>query len=131
MRIMSFSMTTEAYRRWDKLVTRRYESWKTLKPGTYLMGAEKCQGLKKGEKIKLMHPAQVVSNVPEPLMDIVRYPVRETGIPEVVLEGFPELTPQEFVDMFVEHNGCKPEAPVQRIFLKHLWEMPAPAKVIA
>ena len=114
MRLMSFSMTTEAYRYRKKFVTRRL-GWGNLKIGDNFMGVEKAMGLKRGEKVKKIAPAVCVQNEPEPLMDIVRRPVRESGIPEVVLEGFPELTPLEFVEMFVKHNKIDPEHVVNRI----------------
>ncbi len=131
MRNMSFSLTTEAYRSGQKIVTRRL-GWKNLKPGEILMGVEKCQGLRKGEHVKRLHPFRIISNEPEPLMDIVRYPARHGSYmfsEEVVLEGFPGLTSREFVEMFCKHNHCDQETIVQRIEFEHLWEMPAPAKV--
>ncbi len=131
MRNISFSMTTEAFREGSKLVTRRL-GWKTLKPGMVLMGVEKCQGLKKGEHVKHIHPLRVLSNEREPLMDIVRWPVRRhPEFPnECVLEGFPGLTPKDFVAMFCQHNHCEPETPVQRIEFEHLWDMPVAARVV-
>ncbi len=130
MRLMSFSMTTQAYESCRKTVTRRL-GWMDLEPDDVVMGCEKCMGLKRGEKVKRLHPFRTLSNASEPLMDIVRRPIRETGIPEVVLEGFPDLTPREFVDMFTAHNRCDPEDPVQRIEYKHLYNMTVAPRVIA
>lgn len=120
MRNISFSMTTEAYRQGWKTVTRRM-GWQHLKPGEVLMGVEKCQGLKKGEKVKKIHPMRVVSAVPEPLMDIVRRPIRfPSNSREVVREGFTYLSPMEFVKMFCNHNGCDPETEITRIEFEHI-----------
>jgi hypothetical protein len=125
MRNMSFSLTTDAYRRGDKSVTRRL-GWRYLRPGDRVMGVEKAMGLKKGEKIVQLHPFEVLSNESEPLMDIVRRPYRNTRMThETSLEGFPGMTSTEFVEMFTEHNGCDPEDEIQRIELRHLWQLPA------
>jgi hypothetical protein len=42
-------MTTEQFRTGQKTVTLRL-GWVNLKPGDVLMGVEKCQGLRKGER---------------------------------------------------------------------------------
>lgn len=111
MRNMSFALTTEQYRNRTKTVTRRL-GWKNLKPGEKFMGVEKGMGLKKGEKVKRLHASECVANWQTRLglMD------QE----ECVREGFPHLTPEQFVDMFCKHNGCRPDTYVNRIEFKHL-----------
>jgi hypothetical protein len=42
------------------------------------------------------------------------------GIPEVDLEGFPEMTPEEFVEMFCRLNGCQPDTIITRILFNYL-----------
>lgn len=122
---MSFQMTTRQYVDKSKTVTRRL-GWDDIKVGEIQNGVEKSQGLKKGEKVKRLGQHRVVSSRWEPLRDIT---------PEdVIKEGFPEMTPDEFVRMFCEHNrnrewkgpggkrrkGCTPDSPVNRIEFKHL-----------
>ena len=58
-RNISFALTTDQFRARTKTVTRRL-GWETLKAGDILMGCERCQGLKKGEKIKQLGPIRVV-----------------------------------------------------------------------
>lgn len=108
---MSFALTTKQYNDRTKTVTRRL-GWKKLKSGQVFMGVEKSQGLKKGEKVKTLHQSECVSNRPEPLNDITAA--------DVVLEGFPEMNPADFVAMFCAHNDCTPETIVNRIEFKHL-----------
>lgn len=106
-RNMSFMLTTEQVRNKTKTVTRR-NGWWFLKPGEQLNAVEKCQGLKKGEKVKHIHPIVVVSATPEKLMDITRE--------EVIREGFPDMLPCQFVKMFcISHKGVTPESVVNRI----------------
>lgn len=56
MKLMSFSMTTEAFERCEKTVTRRL-GWWNLKPGELLQGVEQAQGLRKGEHVVKGSPA--------------------------------------------------------------------------
>lgn len=78
----------------------------------------KAQGLKKGEQVVKIHLIEVVSTRWEPLNKMVYDPVY--GYHECILEGFPDLTPDEFVAMFCEHNKCKPDEPINRIEFKYL-----------
>lgn len=119
MRHMSFALTTKQYQEGTKNVTRRL-GWAYLKPGEHFMGVDRVMGFKKGEHPIKYHPARVISNVSEPLDDIVRRPVRESGIPEVELEGFPELSPADFVRMLCSKTGIKHYTPVNRIEFEHL-----------
>ena len=116
MRNMSFSLTTPQYRARLKLVTRRL-GWADLTPGEKFMGVVKGMGLRKGEKVERIHAATCVSNTPETLKRMIWD--QAYGKREVILEGFPELTPRQFVEMFCKHNRCAPEATVQRIAFVH------------
>lgn len=117
MRNISFALTTAQFLDGSKDVTRRL-GWENLKPGTRLMGCRKCMGLRPGEVLERLGVIEVVSVTREPLYDICRYPA------DCRREGFPDLTPVEFVDMFCRHMKCKPETLVTRIEFKHLWEEP-------
>lgn len=144
MKNISFFETQKQFRARQKHVTRRGNAdgptWKNLKPGNQLMGCEKCQGLGKGGKIVKMGPITTLTSCPEPLNDIIEIPVRWLpqhiveqypkkyhiwmnpgwGIAEVVLEGFTNLTPEQFVDMFCEMNNCEPETEVTRILFDYI-----------
>jgi hypothetical protein len=148
MRNISFSATTEQVRRHLKHVTRRGNkkgpTWKNLQAGEHLMGCEKCQGLGRGGKIVRIEEIFTYGVGSEPLNDIIERPVRHLplcivdqypekyrmwlnpgwGIAEVVLEGFPELTPEQFVKMFCEMNNCEPETEITRILFDYVGGKP-------
>lgn len=111
MRNMSFSMTTAQFRARTKTVTRRF-GWWFLKPGDVVMGVEKAMGLKKGESIERLGTIRIVSVRPEPMNSITK--------DDVILEGFPEWTPDQFVSMLVRHYGIHPESIVNRIEFEYL-----------
>lgn len=111
MRNMSFALTTAQFLDGSKDVTRRL-GWRNLKPGTRFMGVKKAMGLKPGEKIERLGVCEVVSNRAELL---------DTITPEdVVREGFPGMTPAEFVAMFCRHMGCEAGTVVNRIEFKRI-----------
>ena len=116
-RNMSFMLTVEQYKAKTKTVTRR-NGWKFLKVGDILNGVEKCQGLKRGEKIVKLGQHRAVNVRREPLRrmtDDLAY-----GRAEVILEGFPEMTPTEFVEMYCNHNRCTPDTVITRIEFEYL-----------
>lgn len=110
-RNMSFQITTTQYRNRTKTVTRRL-GWDMVKIGEVLNGVEKCQGLKKGEKMVKLGQHRVVNFRKEPLNAITKE--------ECIKEGFPELEPYEFVEMFVKHNKCLPDTTVNRIEFEYV-----------
>lgn len=110
-RNMSFAMTTDQFRDRSKDITRRF-GWWFLTPGTVLCGVEKAMGLKQGEKIKRLGLIEVISTRAEPLRDITQ--------DDVIREGFPEWTPDDFVKMLVSHYKTDPGAIVNRIEYKYL-----------
>lgn len=113
MRNMSFAMTTDQIQDGTKTVTRRL-GWLHLKPGDMLRPVRKCMGLKPGEKIEpLREPVRVVSVRREPLRLMTD---SVFGDDECIREGFPDLTPAQFVSMFcASHKPCTPETVVTRI----------------
>lgn len=111
MRNMSFFMTTQQIKNRTKSVTRRF-GWWFLKPGDRIQACEKCQGLKKGEKINKLTVIAVVSAWPEPLDTITEA--------DCIREGFPEMTPFEFTMMLVKHYGCDTKTTVNRIEFKYV-----------
>ena len=112
-RNMSFMLTTDQIRNRTKTVTRRL-GWWFLKPGDILNACEKCQGLKKGEKIVKICQIRVVSTRQEELWFISRA--------DVVKEGFPDQAPYEFVFMFTKEMKCEWDIPVNRIEFEYIEE---------
>lgn len=116
MRNMSFMLTTYQFQNKVKDVTRRM-GWKFLRKGDRLMGCEKCQGLKKGEKINRLGVIEVTQVWREPLNAMIEDPYY--GTLEVMREGFGSNTPitnaRQFIEMFCKHNKCKPSDEVTRI----------------
>lgn len=110
-RNMSFMLTTEQVRNKTKRVTRRL-GWWNLKPGEIINACVKCMGLKKGEKIERICQIRIVSTRPEPLGDISQA--------DVILEGFPDWKPEQFVEMYCKHNKCTPETLVHRIEFEYV-----------
>ena len=110
-RNISFAMTTQQVKDQSKDVTRRF-GWWFLKPGDRLCGVEKAMGLRKGEKINRLCNIEVVSVSTEPLNSITQEDVKR--------EGFPEWTPQDFVDFLVSHYGCEPDKICNRIEFKYV-----------
>lgn len=97
-----------------KTVTRRL-GWRALKPGDTIAACRKCMGLRKGEKIERLAVLRVVSALREPLDRILIH-----GQSECIAEGFPDMTPAEFVAFFCgTHKGCPPWGMVTRIAFEY------------
>lgn len=110
-RNMSFMLTTEQVRNRIKRVTRR-NGWLFLRPGDIVNAVEKGMGLKKGEKVKRICQIKVISVNLEPLNWITKS--------ELILEGFPDMTTDQFIDMYCKHNKCKPRDTVNRIEFEYI-----------
>ncbi len=112
-RNMSFALTTSQILDQSKTVTRRF-AWWDLKVGTVLNAVEKSMGLKKGEKIKRLAKIRVVSVRIEPLNNI--------STDDCAREGFPDHTPETFVDMLQDHYNWKirPNQLVNRIEFEYI-----------
>lgn len=110
-RNMSFMLTQEQFKNQTKTVTRRL-GWDFLKPDDIINGCEKCQGLKKGEKIKKLGQIRILNTDWQPLDHIT---------PEdCIREGFPDMTPAQFVQFFCDHNKCSPLTKVNRIEFEYI-----------
>lgn len=119
MRNMSFKLTTPQFIDGTKDVTRRL-GWALLRKGEHFMAVRQAQGLKKGQKIEQLGECICKSNIPERLDWIGMFPVRGRPEdmhtkPEVEREGFPDLTPEQFVDMFCKEMHCTPSTIINRI----------------
>lgn len=117
MRLMSFSLTTDQIRREVKTVTRR-AGWRFVKPGDRIQAVTKAMGLKKGETVERLRVLEVVLVRRERLQRLIDEP--SYGRRECVQEGFPQLTPEQFVAMFcASHKGCTPETIITRIEFRY------------
>lgn len=110
-RNMSFAMTTDQFKNRTKDVTRRF-GWWFLKPGDEVLGVEKAMGLKKGEKVKPLGMIRIISTRPVPLNAITP--------DDVVREGFPGWTPEQFVKMLVSHYRVKEDQIINRIEFEYI-----------
>jgi hypothetical protein len=111
-RNMSFMLTAQQVLAGTKDVTRRH-GWWNLKPGDPLNAVEKGMGLKRGQKIVKLRRIEVVS---------IRHERLDAITPaDVCREGFPEMTPLQFIEMFCKtHQGCTPATIINRIEFKYL-----------
>lgn len=115
---ISFSLTKPQFRNKTKTVTRRL-GWKNVKPGQVLQGVEKQQGLKKGEHVRPMGMIRVKSVRREPLRRLILQ--RSYGKREVIKEGFPNMTPEEFVRFFLAtHKRVTLDTDLTRIEYEYL-----------
>lgn len=120
MRNISFMLTTPQFLDRTKDVTRRI-GWVFLMPGELLMGAEKCQGLGPGGRMRRLGTIRVVSVRREKLEEMTnrwRY-----GQEECRREGFPDLNPAQFVNFFCTANKAqkvRPQTVVTRIEFEHV-----------
>lgn len=113
MKNISFSITTEQFKNRTKTVTRRL-GWKTLKAGQHLMGCKKCMGLKPGKKIEKLGEIRVIDVRREVLAEIRQRP------DDCKKEGFPDMTPKEFEQMFCYEMRCNPLTMVTRIEFEYI-----------
>lgn len=105
-RNISFSLTTKQFRDRTKTVTRRLK-WDSVKAGDILMGVEKAMGLKPGEKMVRLGLIRVTEARNEPLQ----------------LQGFPEMSGAEFVEMFCKHMKVGPSYAPKRIEFEYVDEV--------
>jgi len=112
-RNMSFALTTEKIRNGTKTVTRRL-GWWNLKPGEVVNACVKCMGLRKGEKVEVIRRILVISTRPERLSAITKE--------EVIKEGFPEMSPQDFIAFFLNTHKAAygPLVQVNRIEFEYI-----------
>lgn len=112
MRLISVALTADQIIAKSKDVTRRL-GWLKLKQGDLIQPVRKCMGLKPGEKVeRIGPPIRVISVRREPLNAMWG----NYGDSERIREGFPNLTPAEFIAIFcATHKGCTPETVITRI----------------
>ena len=114
-RNMSFYLATSQIRTRTKTVTRRL-GWWFLKPGDIVNAVVKCRGLKKGEKVQHLGKIKIISTRRESLSHIDAL--------DLIREGFPKMTPFDFIWMFVKANRCGSFENVTRIEFEYLEDNP-------
>lgn len=113
MRRISFFLTKRQLLDGSKDLTRR-DGWLHARAGDKLLAVSKCQGLKPGEKADIYGVIELVSVRRERLDAITQE--------DVVREGFPEMTPAEFVEFYCKANpGTKADSEVARIEFRRTW----------
>lgn len=113
-RLMSVAFTEDAVRTRAKTVTRRRGWWvdrrgrRVLTPGDQLTLCRKIMGRKRGEPLVRVAEVQV--------RDVRREPLELVDADEVAREGFPGMSPEEFMlRFFTEAQGIQPADLVTRI----------------
>ncbi len=110
-RNMSFSMTKPQVRARTKTVTRRV-GWLHARAGHIYNAVEKGMGLKPGEKIVRMDTIRVISARRERIDAIT---------PEdVIAEGFPGWTTDQFIELYCKANRQKPDDLTTRIEFEYV-----------
>jgi len=117
---MSFWHTREQFLAQTKDITRRVGWWR-LVGGEIINGIEKGRGLRKGEKVKVLGPIQIVNARPEPLEAITP--------DDVIREGFSGMTTGQFIDFFCRGMGATPETIVNRIVFRYLEPLEMPEQL--
>jgi len=116
-RNMSFAMTVDQVLDQTKTVTRR-NGWLSIQVGDELQPVEKGLGLKKGEKVKTIGGLIRINRVS-------REPIDRITHGDCVREGFPELSPRGFIEMYCDANKCKPSDFCNRIEFEYCGEITA------
>lgn len=113
MRRMSFAMTKDRILDRTKTQTRRL-GWNHLKIGDMVRPVEKSMGLRKGEKVTVLgdYDLRVTKFWKEHLNQIT--------IDGCIKEGFPQLSPLEFVSRFCSVMECDARATVNVIEFEYV-----------
>ncbi len=111
MKNMSFLLTVPQMIARSKTVTRRL-GWGNLVSGDLIMACVKCQGLGKDGAIERIGVIEITNIRKEHLCHITYH--------DCIQEGFPDMSPDEFVAFFSSHNNCPANATVTRIEFKHV-----------
>lgn len=103
---MSVALTTQAVRDRIKTQTRR-DGWLRLRAGDQLALCPKYRGVRRADR-ELITIVDVVG--------VRREPLEAISPADVAAEGFPDLTPAEFVEFFCNtHRGVQPSSEITRI----------------
>ena len=116
-RLISMALTEAAVLERRKSVTRRL-GWRFAKPGDRLTTVRKSMGRRR--KDGTLEPLVRFGDIE--LTDTRRERLDVITAEDVVREGFPSWTPEEFVAFFCEHMKCKPDTEVTRLEFRYLDE---------
>ena len=106
-RLMAVSLTEPQVRARTKTVTRRM-GWRMLRPGDRLTLCRKVMGRRPGEPLERITDVEVIS--------VRREPLNAIEPADVTAEGFPGMSPSEFVAFFCRtHHRCHPGTDITRI----------------
>lgn len=114
MRRASFAITPRQMLARTKTHTRRL-GWTWAKPGMRLRAMVKTRGVRVGDERDL--------GIIE-IVEVRREPLNAITQADVIAEGFPEWTPDDFVRMFVEANRCAPDVEVTVVVFRHIVQRP-------
>lgn len=115
MRLMAVSLTEQAVRDRTKTVTRRL-GWKFAKAGDHIQLCRKVMGRKRPDgSVEPLDRIAVVE-----LTNVFPVELGTITPADVAREGFPEMSPFEFVEMFCRQMRCTPETIVTRIEWRYL-----------
>jgi len=127
---MSVAYTEQAVRDRTKTVTRRKGWWvdkngrHLVKSGDRLTLVRKAMGLKAGEKVVRVAEVEVVSVRREPLCSVAGpYTIDDhcrVVWHELIAEGFPDMSPDEFMRRFFKPQGIGVMDDVTRIEWRYL-----------
>lgn len=121
MRRVSFQLTQPQVRARSKTQTRRL-GWLWAKPGMRLRGMSQCQGLKRGQHADELAVIEIV--------EVRRERIDAITQADVAAEGFPEMTPADFVAMFcTHHRKVTPATEVTVVTFRYVDE-PRPTVVV-
>lgn len=114
-RLMSFGLTTKQIECETKRVTRRDgNTWLNLKPGDIVVAVDRVMGFKKGQHPRKLKTIRVTGVRLESLNSITQE--------DVISEGFPDWTPEQFVAFYCRERGGQPDQIVRRIAFEYLPE---------
>lgn len=117
--LMAMTLTEDQVLARIKTCTRR-TAWRHLTPGTRLTLCRKVRGRRPGEPLVRLCDVEVTSVRVEPLDAITAE--------DCAREGFPSMSPAEFVDFFcASHKGCTPHTEVTRVGWRYLDQPTDPA----
>lgn len=108
---MSFAETTPQVLDETKDLTRR-NCWARLKSGQLFWAVKKTMGLRKGEKIQRLKLCRCISNRRERLDAITPN--------DVIREGFPEWTTEQFIEFYCAFNNKRRDCMVSRIEFEYV-----------
>ena len=111
-RLMAVSLTEDQVRDRSKTVTRR-TGWRMLRPGDRLTLCQKVMGRRPGEPLDRITDVEIVS--------VRREPLNAITASDVTAEGFPQMTPAQFVCFFCgAHRGCNPDSEITVVEWRYL-----------